>query len=127
VAARERAGGAARREAANSVDQTIRDLASKLSGIALIAAAAAVFLAGAIGGLTQIGRLGSAGWVIYLVVVGTLGLAVGPLIATGVSLHQQGSRRHREATARRAADQRRKFALDLSKRTGVHEREGSER
>jgi hypothetical protein len=126
VADRERAV-AAKRGALSGARQAIGDIASKLSGIALIAGAAAVFLAGAIGGLTQIGRLGTAGWIIYAVVVGTLGLAVGPLIATGVTLHQHGSRRHREATARRVAEQREKFALDLSERTRADEPDGAER
>jgi hypothetical protein len=94
--------------------------------MALILAAAAVFLAGAIGGLTQIGRLGSAGWIIYVVVIGTLALAMGPLIATGVTLHQHGSRRHRAATARRVAEQRKRFALDLSERSATGHRQGAE-
>jgi hypothetical protein len=105
----------------------VSDLASQLSGIALILVAAAVFLAGAIGGLTQIGRLGSAGWIIYVVVVGTLALAMGPLIATGVTLHQNGSRRHRAATERRVAEQRKRFALDLSERSAAGDRQGADR
>lgn len=107
--------------------RAVRDLASQLSGIALILAAAAVFLAGAIGGLTQIGRLGSAGWIIYVVVIATLALAMGPLIATGVTLHQNGSRRHRAATARRVAEQRKRFALDLSERSAAGHRQGVDR
>jgi hypothetical protein len=118
---------AEKRAAVSGARRAISDLASQLSGIALIVAATAVFLAGAIGGLTQIGRLGSAGWIIYVVVVGTLALAMGPLIATGVTLHQHGSRRHRAATERRVAEQRQRFALDLSERTRADELPGVER
>jgi hypothetical protein len=107
--------------------QAASDLASQLGGIALIVAAAAVFLAGAVGGLTQIGRLGSAGWIIYVVVLGALALAMGPLIATGVTLHQNGSRRHRAATERRVAEQRKRFALDLSERSTAGDRQGTRR
>jgi hypothetical protein len=86
---------------------------SQLAGIALIASAVALFLAGAIAGLTLIGRLGTAGWIMWVSVVVPYALVFGPVVASGVSLHQHGSRRHQEAVEKRAAEQRAKFALDL--------------
>ena len=44
----------------------------------------------------MISRLGGAGWFMYALVIGTWALVFGPVIASAVTLHQNGSRRHRE-------------------------------
>jgi hypothetical protein len=88
-----------------------RDLVSKLSGAVIIAVAVAMFLGGAFAGLAMIGRLGGAGWIIYFVVISAYALVFGPLLVSGVTLAQRGSRRRRAATAQRVEDQRRKFGL----------------
>lgn len=89
----------------------LADLAYKAGGIAIAVAGAAVFLAGAIVGLSIIGRLGSAGWIMYAVVIGSYALVFGPVVASAVTMFQRGSKRHREATERRIEEQHVKFRL----------------
>jgi hypothetical protein len=86
-----------------------RDLLRNLSSAALLVLAVALFLAGAIGGVGVIGRLGGAGWLMYALVLTTYALVFGPVIAGAVTLRQRGSRRHRAALEQRHAAQRRQF------------------
>lgn len=91
----------------------VADALSQLSSVGLIAVCVVGFLAPAIGGITMISRLGGAGWFMYALVIGTWGLVFGPVIASAVTLHQNGSPRHREEKRRRVEEQRRKFGLHL--------------
>jgi len=86
-------------------------LLSKLSGGAIIAVAVALFLGGAFAGLSIVGRLGGAGWIIYVVVMCSYALVFGPLIVSGVVIAQRGSSRRRRALAKQIDEQRRKFGL----------------
>jgi uncharacterized membrane protein len=91
--------------------RTLGDLISKLSGAAIVALAVLLFAGGAFAGLSIVGRLGGAGWIIYIVVMSSYALVFGPMIVSGVVLAQRGSRRRREATAQRIEAERRKFGL----------------
>jgi hypothetical protein len=99
-----------KRERASSLS-LLRDLVSKAGGVTIIVVVATLFLAGAVAGVSMIGRLGGAGWIIYAVVISCYALVFGPLFVSGVTLHQRGSRRSREATQRRIEQQRRKFGI----------------
>jgi hypothetical protein len=91
--------------------RAVGDLISKLSGAAIIVLAVVLFLGGAFAGLSIIGRLGGAGWIIYIVVMTSYALVFGPMIVSGVVLAQRGSSRRRRAMAKRIEEQRRKFGL----------------
>lgn len=109
-AAVERRDGA---EQEGTLRRAIADVASRIGSVAMLALAAVLFLAGAIGGIAMISRLGGAGWIIYVVVLSTWALVFGPIVASAVTLHQSGSRKHREEQRRRIEEQRRKFGLHL--------------
>jgi hypothetical protein len=96
-----------------TISRILGDIASRIGSVALIAFSIVFFLAGAIGGITMIGRLGGAGWVIYVVVISTYALIFGPVIASAVTLHQSGSTKYRDEQRRRIEEQRRKFGLHL--------------
>jgi hypothetical protein len=89
----------------------LADLALKAGGVAIAIIGGAIFLAGAIVGLSMVGRLGGAGWLIYAVLVGSFALVFGPVVASAVKIFQRGSRRHRAATERRIEAQQAKFHL----------------
>lgn len=91
--------------------QATSDAASQAGALALAVFAVVLFLAGAIVGIGMIGRLGGAGWIIYVVVIATYALLFGPVVASAVTLHQRGSRRHREAKERRLEADRRYYGL----------------
>jgi hypothetical protein len=91
--------------------RVLSDLISKLSGAAMVALALLLFAGGAFAGLSIIGRLGGAGWIIYFVVMSSYALVFGPMIVSGVVLAQRGSKRRRQAMAARIEEQRRKFGL----------------
>jgi hypothetical protein len=94
----------------------LSDLAYKGLGIAIGVGGAALFLAGAIIGLSIIGRLGAAGWIMYVVVIGCYALVFGPVLASAVTMYQRGSRRYREAVERRIEEQEEKFGLPTHNR-----------
>jgi hypothetical protein len=103
----------------------VSDMLSNLSSAALFVSAAALFLAGAVGGIGLVGRLGGAGWFMYALVIGTYALVFGPVIASAVTLRQNGSPRFRAEVERRREQQRRKYRLDALERdaqarTGEH-------
>jgi hypothetical protein len=89
----------------------IRDAVSQTGGMAIVLAAGAIFVAAAIGGLSIIGSLGTFGYIAYFVVLGVLALALGPVLATGISIRRKGSAHHREEARLRLEAQRRKFGL----------------
>jgi uncharacterized membrane protein len=91
--------------------RVLSDLISKLSGAAIVVLALLLFAGGAFAGLSIIGRLGGAGWIIYIVVMSSYALVFGPMIVSGVVLAQRGSKRRRQAMAARIEEQRRKFGL----------------
>jgi hypothetical protein len=93
------------------VIRLIQDAVSQTGGMAIVIAAAAIFVAAAIGGLTIIGSLGTFGYVAYFVVLAVLALALGPVLATGITIRRKGSAHHREEAAQRLEAQRRKFGL----------------
>jgi hypothetical protein len=103
--------------AAGRVRQGVSDLLSQTSGIVLIALCAAIFVGAAIGGLSMVGTLGTFGWIAYVVVLAVLGLSLGPVLASGVTIRRKGSAHHRELMRRRIEAQRRRFALDLPPNT----------
>lgn len=94
----------------------VSDMLSNLSSAALFVFAAVLFLAGAIGGIGLIGRLGGAGWFMYALVIGTYALVFGPVIAGAVTLRQNGSPRFRAEVEQRREQQRRKYRLDALER-----------
>lgn len=89
----------------------VADAVSQMSSIGLIIMCVVGFLVPAIAGITMISRLGGAGWFMYVLVLGTWSLVFGPLIASAVTIHQSGSKRHRDAKRQRIEEQRRKFGL----------------
>ena len=89
----------------------IQDAVSQTGGMAIVLAAAAIFVAAAILGLSIIGSLGTFGYIAYFVVLGVLALALGPVLASGISIRRMGSARHREEARLRLEAQRRKFGL----------------
>jgi hypothetical protein len=91
----------------------VSDLLNNISSIVLFVFAAVLFLAGAIGGIGLVSRLGGAGWFMYALVIGTYSLVFGPVIASAVTLRQNGSPKHRAAVEARREQQRRKFGLHL--------------
>lgn len=91
----------------------VADLLNNISSVALLLLAAVLFLAGAIGGIGLVSRLGGAGWFMYALVIGTYSLIFGPIIASAVTLRQNGSPKHRAALEHRRQQQRRKFGLHL--------------
>jgi hypothetical protein len=95
----------------NRVSRFIQDAASQTSGMALVIASAVIFIAAVIGGLSIIGSLGVFGYVAYGVILCVLALALGPVLATGVTIRRKGSAHHREEAAMRLEAQRRKFGL----------------
>lgn len=103
-------------EQEGTLARVLGDIASRIGSVALLAFSAIFFLAGAIGGIAMTSRLGGAGWIIYAVVISTYALVFGPIIASAVTLHQSGSRKHREEQRRRIEEQRRKFGLHLRTR-----------
>lgn len=92
--------------------QFLLDVLSQTSGAVLLVFSATLFLAGAIGGVALIGRLGGAGWVMYAIVISTWALVFGPLVASAAALRERGSRRAREAKRRRIEEQRAKFGIE---------------
>ncbi len=91
----------------------LSDLLNNLSSVALLILVVVLFLGGAIGGIGLVSRLGGAGWFIYALVLGTYALIFGPVIASAVTLRQNGSPKHRAELERRREEQRRKFGLHL--------------
>lgn len=91
----------------------LSDLLNNVSSVALLVGAAIFFLAGAIGGIGLVSRLGGAGWFMYALVIGTYSLVFGPVIASAVTLRQKGSPKHRRELELRREQQRRKFGLHL--------------
>lgn len=91
----------------------IQDLLSRISAIAMLVISALVFIGAGIGGIAMIGRLGGAGWLIYIVVMSTFALVFGPIVASSYTLRKEGSRKYREERRRRIEEQRRKFGLHL--------------
>jgi len=87
------------------------DVLSQTGGMAIVVAAGVVFVAAAIGGLTLISSLGTFGYIAYAVVLGVLALALGPVLASGISIRRMGSAHHRDEAAERLEAQRRKFGL----------------
>lgn len=81
------------------------------ASLALVIFGGIVFLAAAIAGLSVIGRLGAAGYIIYAFVLGTFALVFGPVIASAVTLRQKGSPRHRKELIARREVQLKKFGL----------------
>lgn len=95
----------------NRISRFIQDAASQTSGMAIVVAVGVVFIAAVIGGLQIIGSLGFFGYIAYFVILCVLALALGPLLATGISVRRKGSAHHREEAAMRLEAQRRKFGL----------------
>jgi hypothetical protein len=89
----------------------LSDLLANASSVVLLAGSALVFGTAAFVGIGLVGRLGGAGWIMYIVVLGTFALVFGPVIASAVALRQKGSARHRAELERRREQQRRKFGL----------------
>ena len=87
------------------------DVGNKLGGTALIVLSAVLFLTGAIAGLSLIGRLGGAGWLMYAVVIGSWGLLFGPMFAHGMDMRRNGNARYREELRERQRQQRLKYGL----------------
>lgn len=87
------------------------DVLSQTGGMAIVVVAGVVFVAAAIGGLTLIPSLGTFGYIAYFVVLGVLALALGPVLASGISIRNKGSAHHRDEAAERLEAQRRKFGL----------------
>lgn len=90
----------------------VSDLFNNVSSVALLIFAGVLFLAGAIGGVGLVSRLGGAGWFMYTLVIGTYALVFGPVIASAVTLRQKGSPRHRKQIEERRQHQRRKYRLE---------------
>lgn len=90
----------------------VSDLFNNVSSVALLIFAGVLFLAGAIGGVGLVSRLGGAGWFMYTLVIGTYALVFGPVIASAVTLRQKGSPRHRQEVEARRQQQRRKYRLE---------------
>ncbi|MCW3040365.1 MAG: hypothetical protein JWM31_2270 [Solirubrobacterales bacterium] len=88
------------------------DIFNNVSSVALLIFAGVLFLAGAVGGVGLVSRLGGAGWFMYTLVIGTYALVFGPVIASAVTLRQKGSPRHRAAIEKRREHQRRKYRLE---------------
>jgi hypothetical protein len=97
--------------------RVISDLLSQTGGLALIALCAGIFVAAAIGGLSMVGSLGTFGWIAYVVVLGVLALALGPVLAGGVTIRRKGSDRHRALMRRRVEAQRRRFGVEPAAQT----------
>lgn len=91
----------------------VADAISQMSSVGLIIMCVIGFLGPAIAGVTMISRLGGAGWFMYVLVLGTWSLVFGPVIASAVTIHQNGSKRHRDAKRQRIEEQRRKFGLHV--------------
>ncbi len=94
-----------------TVRQFLEDIASKVGSAVLLGGALVAFLAGAAAGVAMIGRLGGAGWLIYIVVIGTYALVFGPIVASAYDLYQRGSASYREEQRKRLEQQRLKFGL----------------
>ncbi|WP_354700593.1 hypothetical protein DSM112329_00873 [Paraconexibacter sp. AEG42_29] len=101
----------------------VSDLLNNLSSAALLIFAAVLFLAGAIGGIGLVSRLGGAGWFMYALVIGTYSLVFGPIIAQAMTMRQNGSPKHRAELERRREQQRRKFGLHLRATEATQARE----
>ncbi len=102
--------------------QRVADLLSQMSSLGLVGVCVIGFVIPAIVGLSMISRLGGAGWFMYAFVLGTWGLVFGPIVASAVTMHQNGSRRHREAKRQRIEEQRRKFGLHVRTHDGERAR-----
>jgi uncharacterized membrane protein len=96
-----------------SARQRFADMFANIGSIGLIGVCVVGFVIPAILGLAMISRLGSAGWFMYAFVLGTWGLVFGPVVASAVTMRQNGSKRHREAKRLRIEEQRRKFGLHV--------------
>lgn len=94
------------------VSTGVSDAFNNLSSAALLIGAAVLFLAGAIGGVGLVSRLGGAGWFMYALVIGSYSLVFGPVIASAVTLRQKGSPAHRKKVEERRGHQRRKYRLE---------------
>lgn len=93
------------------LSRLLQDAVSQTGGMALVAAALVVFIAAVIGGLSIIGSLGAFGYIAYAIILCVLALALGPVLATGVTIRRKGSAHHRQEAAMRLEAQRRKFGL----------------
>ena len=94
-----------------SARQRFADMFANIGSLGLIGVCVIGFVVPAIAGLAMISRLGSAGWFMYAFVLGTWGLVFGPVVASAVTMRQNGSKRHRDAKRQRIEEQRRKFGL----------------
>jgi len=63
----------------------------------------------------------------YIVVMATYALVFGPILASAVTIHQRGSRRHRETLERRIEEQREFFGLHARTRSAQREDEATDR
>lgn len=91
--------------------QRFADMFANIGSLGLIGVCVIGFVIPAVAGLAMISRLGSAGWFMYAFVLGTWGLVFGPVVASAVTMRQNGSKRHRDAKRQRIEEQRRKFGL----------------
>lgn len=100
------------RDAPTRPRRGLNGLFANVSSVALAVFGITFFFVGAIAGLSVIGRLGAAGWIIYGFVMGTWALVFGPIIASSVTLRQTGSKRYQRDLEERREWQRRKYRLD---------------
>lgn len=96
-----------------SARQRLADMFANIGSLGLIGVCVIGFVIPAIAGVAMISRLGSAGWFMYAFVLGTWGLVFGPVVASAVTMRQNGSKRHRDAKRQRIEEQRRKFGLHV--------------
>lgn len=90
------------------------DVFFKILAIAIGVAGLVVFALAAYAGTTVVGRLGTAGWLIYVVVMGTFALVFGPVLVSAVTIYQRGSQRARDATQQRRARDAEKYNYNSS-------------
>lgn len=109
------------------LSQGMADILNNVSSVVLFIFVAVFFLAGAIGGIGLVSRLGGAGWFMYALVIGTYSLVFGPIIASAVTLRQNGSPKHRAELAARREQQRRKFGLHLRATEAAQEAAAADR
>lgn len=102
----------------------IKDIAMRSAGLVSLAMAVLVTVGGAVALATLIGQYGLFGWFVFLIFMGCWLMFAVPFVVTASALHKAASPRHRQAKAKRSADQARRYGLASARSVGPDDPQG---
>lgn len=95
--------------------QAFSDTVNKIIAVAMLIGALMVFGVTAVYGVQFVDRLGGAGWLIYVILIGTFALVFGPVVASAHGFWERGSPRHRREVDRRKTEQAAKYRFSAGR------------